>query len=136
MGVMATVLSDLTVNGVKGYRLSLGNEVALLESSDSRLSLPLRNINLVAFQQTRNPLFLWLAVILFVFAFLATSEPRPTIGEYEIVDWYWWVLASAITAGLYFAVQRAAVVVSSGSTRTILRGSSATMRAAFDAFQP
>ncbi|MBB5362091.1 hypothetical protein [Deinococcus humi] len=133
---MASVMSGLTVNGMGGYQLSVGNEVALLESGGSRLSIPLRNINMVAFQQTRNPLFLWLAVILFVFAFLATSDPRPAIGEYEIVDWYWWVLASAIATGLYFAVQRAAVVVSSGSTRTILRGSPGTMRAASDALQP
>lgn len=130
------MLSDLTVNGVQGYRLSIGSEMVLMESNTARLSLPLRNINLVAFQQTRNPLFLWLAVILFVFAFLATSEPRPAIGEYEIVDWYWWVLASAVFTGLYFAVQSAAIVVSSGSSRTTLRGSPDAMRAAFDALQP
>lgn len=131
------VMSDLTVNGVQGYRLSVGSDVALLESSDSRLSLPLRNINLVAFQQTRNVLFLWLALVLFFFAFLATSDPRPAIGEYEIVDWYWWVLASAVAVGLYFTAQQsAAVVVSSGSTRTTLRGRPEAMRAAFDALQP
>lgn len=133
---MTTVIHDLRVNGTYGYRFTRDGDTVWLDMDGSQLTLPMRNVNLVAYQRIRYPFFLWAAVICFIFGGLATTTPRPAIGEYEIVDWYWWVLISAAFVGLYNLIRSAAVVVASGTTRTILRGSPSTMLSAYRALQP
>ncbi|WP_161884046.1 hypothetical protein [Deinococcus alpinitundrae] len=133
---MTLTLTGLTVNGMRGFQLSRIANVVHLETAHVRYSIPVRNLNLVAFQRIRYVVFLVIAAICLALTWLATLNPRPALGEYELADWYWWALAAIIALILYFVVSTGAIVVHSGSSRTVLSGKAGMTRQAFEAFQP
>lgn len=133
---MTTVIGGVSVNGWGGYRFTRQGAMILLETNTSRIALPVNTLNAVAYTQVRNPAFLWAAVACFLLGLTATTDIRPSIGEYEIVDWYWWVLGSGVLVALYYLLTRAAVVITSGSYHAVLRGTPAVMQEVFRSSQP
>lgn len=133
---MDVVLNGLTVNGMDGYRMSRNAQVILLESGDSRISLVRHNINSVAYQRIHYPIFLYVMALGILATLISTLNPRPSIGEYEMMDWYWWALIAVVSGIVYAFVKSAAVVVASGTVRTVLRGNQTVMLHAFEALQP
>lgn len=125
-------IHGLTVNSTAGFQLSLEDGWIQLDGPSERLALQVATINLVSYQRERFPVFLLLMVVSLVLAGLAAQEPRPAYGDYELADWPWWALGAALAFGLYLGVQSASVVIASGTTRTILRGSSEVMTRTFN----
>ncbi|GGR65734.1 hypothetical protein GCM10008959_30080 [Deinococcus seoulensis] len=133
---MNTVIGGVSVNGWGGYRFTRQGAMILLETNTSRIALPVNTLNAVAYTQVRNPAFLWAAAACFLLGLTATTDVRPSIGEYEIVDWYWWMLGSGVLVALYYLLTRAAVVITSGSYHAVLRGTPTVMQEVFHSSMP
>ena len=133
---MNTVVNGVSVNGWSGSRFTRQESMILLETNTSWIALPVNKLNAVAYTQVRNPAFLWAAVACFLLGLTATTDMRPSIGQYEIADWYWWMLGSGVLVALYYLLTRAAVLITSGSYHAVLRGTPAAMQEVFRSSMP
>ncbi|WP_019585257.1 hypothetical protein [Deinococcus apachensis] len=126
---------NLRVDGESGFVLSRIGQTAFLTESTTQVSIPIHNINALTYRRVRYPVFLAVALILFVIGLVATSSPPYTVGDYELAYPALWFIAALVALVLYYVVTTAALVVYSGSFRTILRGSEQAMRQAFELLQ-
>lgn len=132
-----TVTPDtLNLNGQTGFRFTRQPNLILLESTSARVALPVDTIHAVIFAPVRSPAWLWAAAACGLLGLSTLTNLRPSAGNYEIADWYWWFLGAAALCGAYWSKAQMAVTITSGSYRAVLRGPAEQMEQVFAQAQP